>query len=220
MRYSHLAIVAAALAILGGGNGAARAFDETPYPDWKGHWSRTGQKFPGQPSYDDSKPSGRGQQAPLTAEYEAVYDANEKDQQAGGFGTTTGWWCNAWGMPAMMIVFQPMEIVITPDVTYMLTSDTQFTVRRIFTDGRDWPAEFEPSYRGFSLGKWIDAAGSGRYDTLEIETRGFTSKGRAFTMRAGFPCMPTTRASSKSAFRSTGPIATCFATRLPSSTMR
>src|SRR5579871_154750 len=97
----HLAAAAIVVAILANcSTHPARAFDETPYPDWKGHWSRTGQKFPGQPSYDDNKPSGRGQQAPLTPEYQAVYDANEKDQQAGGFGTTTGWWCNAWGMPA------------------------------------------------------------------------------------------------------------------------
>ncbi|HLH94146.1 MAG TPA: hypothetical protein VKW08_03420 [Xanthobacteraceae bacterium] len=184
MRHLHLVAAAIISAILAG-SFAARAFDDAPYPDWKGHWSRTGQKFPGQPSYDGSKPPGRGQQAPLTAEYQAVYDANEADQRSGGFGTTTGWWCNAWGMPAMMMAFQPMEIVITPGVTYMLTSDTQFTVRRIFTDGRDWPAEFEPSYRGLSMGKWRDEQGSGRYDTLLIETRGF--KGPRVYDASGIP---------------------------------
>jgi hypothetical protein len=45
--------------------------------------------------------------------------------------------------------------------------------RRIFTDGRDWPKEVEPSYQGYSIGRWIDSTGSGRYDLLEVETRHF-----------------------------------------------
>jgi hypothetical protein len=45
--------------------------------------------------------------------------------------------------------------------------------RRIFTDGRDWPEVIEPSYAGYSIGKWIDTDGDGRYDVLEVETRGF-----------------------------------------------
>jgi hypothetical protein len=40
---------------------AARAFDETKYPDLRGQWIRIG---PGQ--YDSGKPPGPGQQAPLT----------------------------------------------------------------------------------------------------------------------------------------------------------
>jgi hypothetical protein len=43
--------------------------------------------------------------------------------------------------------------------------------RRIFTDGRDWPEDAEPTYAGYSLGKWIDEDGDGSYDVLEIETR-------------------------------------------------
>jgi hypothetical protein len=29
----------------------------------------------------------------------------------------------------------------------------------------------EPTYAGYSIGKWIDTDGDGRYDTLEVETR-------------------------------------------------
>ena len=163
---------------------SARAFDDARYPDWSGQWSRTAQAFPGQPAYDASKPP-ESQEAPLTAEYQAVFEANEVDQRAGGHGTTTGWRCLAWGMPAMMNVFQPMEIIVLPETTYIRTSDTQFTVRRVFTDGRDWPPAIEPSFRGFSLGRWRDEAGSGRYDTLEIETRGF--KGPRVYDASGLP---------------------------------
>ena len=153
----------------------AQAFDDAQYPDLRGQWTRA--PVPGgagQPSFDPSKPAGRGQQAPLTPEYQAIFEANLADQAAGGFGTTSGWQCRAWGLPAMMNVYQPMEIVVLPDVTYILTSDTHLSQRRIFTDGRDWPETIEPAYQGgYSIGKWLDEDGDGRFDTLEVETRGF-----------------------------------------------
>jgi hypothetical protein len=164
----------------------ARAFDDAKYPDWNGQWTRLPPAFGGQPTWDSSKPWGRGQEAPLTPEYQAIFEANEADQAAGGFGTTTGWRCLAWGMPAMMMDFQPMEIIVLPEVTYVRTSDTQFTVRRIFTDGRDWPAAIEPAFRGgLALGRWRDRTGSGHYDALEIETRGF--KGPRVYDASGIP---------------------------------
>jgi hypothetical protein len=60
--------------------------------------------------------------------------------------------------------------VITPEVTYILLGTE---LRRIFTDGRDWPTDFEPTYQGYSIGRWIDEDGDGRYDVLEVETRDF-----------------------------------------------
>jgi len=33
--------------------------------------------------------------------------------------------------------------------------------------------EVEPSFQGYSLGKWIDEDGSGRFSLLEVETRHF-----------------------------------------------
>ncbi|MCL2430004.1 MAG: hypothetical protein FWD12_12320, partial [Alphaproteobacteria bacterium] len=44
--------------------------------------------------------------------------------------------------------------------------------RRIFTDGRAFPAAMAPTLQGYSIGKWIDSDGDGRVDTLEVETRG------------------------------------------------
>jgi hypothetical protein len=44
--------------------------------------------------------------------------------------------------------------------------------RRIFTDGRSWPARLTPAFNGYSVGRWVDADRNGRYDTLLIETRG------------------------------------------------
>ena len=54
---------------------AARAHDETKYPDWSGQWLRTGGI-----QWDTTKPIGRGQQAPLTPEYQAIFEASLADQ--------------------------------------------------------------------------------------------------------------------------------------------
>jgi hypothetical protein len=76
-------------------------------------------------------------------------------------------------MPTIMSVYFPMEIVVLPDATYIVANDVHVYVRRIFTDGREWPDNVQPTYLGLLLGKWIDEDGDGRYDELEIETRGF-----------------------------------------------
>jgi hypothetical protein len=62
-----------------------------------------------------------------------------------------------------------MEIVITPKTTYILQDNAE--PRRIFTDGRAWPNEIEPSFAGLSIGKWLDEHANGQYTTLEVETR-------------------------------------------------
>src|SRR5258707_4813278 len=51
--------------------------------------------------------------------------------------------------------------------------------RRIFTDGRPWPEPMIPTLLGYSIGRWIDTDGDGKYDLLEVETRGFRGP-RAF----------------------------------------
>jgi len=150
----------------------ARA-DAAKYPDWKGQWLRV--RVPGvagQPGYDPTKVQGRPQQAPPTAEYQAVFEASLADQAAGGQGNDPTYNCLSPGMPRIMTVYDPMEIVVTPDTTHILIEHIHDS-RRIYTDGRDWPQAFEPTFAGYSIGKWIDTDGDGRYDTLDVETRGF-----------------------------------------------
>jgi hypothetical protein len=170
------AIAATILAMALLTTGAARALDDPQkYPNWKGQWNRapTGVAGQPQPPFDPSKPWGLGQQPPLTPEYQALYEAGMADQDAGGPGLN-GASCRSHGMPMMMNVLGPMEIVIEPEVTYILPNDVHAYVRRVYTDGRGWPESFEPAFQGgLSIGQWLDTDGDGRYDTLEIETRGF-----------------------------------------------
>ena len=43
--------------------------------------------------------------------------------------------------------------------------------RRIYTGGRPWPRNVEPSFAGYSIGTWRDEFGNGRFDVLNVETR-------------------------------------------------
>jgi hypothetical protein len=166
---------------------AAIAGEDAKYPDWKGQWLR--QRVPGvagQPSFDPNKPWGRGQEAPLTPEYQAILDANLKSQEDGAFFDWRGVSCLGFGMPLITYGFQPTEFIITPETTYVLVDWVEHT-RRVYTDGRDWPkGDLEPTLVGYSIGKWIDEDGDGRYDVLEVETRG-PFKGPRHYDAAGLP---------------------------------
>jgi hypothetical protein len=153
----------ALVAALCGMIGRAQAFDDSKYPDFKGQWNRVGA-----PRW--LKP---GEKAPLTPEYQAYYDAILQDQKEGGIGNWPSAYCIPQGMPAMMNLFDPMEIVVTPQTTYILISHVNDSYRRIYTDGRGWPApdQVEPTYAGYSIGKWGDDNGNGKYDALDVETR-------------------------------------------------
>jgi len=164
------------------------AAEESKYPDLRGQWIgilRTSAGIPGQASFDPGKPWGKGQQAPLTPEYEAILEANLKSQAEGGLGDWRGAACLGFGMPLIAYGFQPMEIIVTPETTYILVNWVEHT-RRIYTDGRSWPAEIEPTLTGYSIGRWLDESNSGRYDTLEVETRG-PFKGPRHYDAAGLP---------------------------------
>ena len=153
--------------------GSAPAADDTKYPNWKGQWSRFNPNQEGQAvKFDPTKPTGPGQQAPLTPEYQKVLEESMADQAKGGLGNYPTARCLLGGMPRIMSPTR-QEYVITPETTYILTDLDLMEVRRIYTDGRDWPTNIEPTYLGYSIGKWTDDNGNGHYTVLEVETRGF-----------------------------------------------
>jgi hypothetical protein len=157
----------------------AHSQDAAKYPDLRGQWVRSGPV-----QWDTSKPPARGQLAPLTVEYQAIYDAALADQATGGQSYNPQVRCVPPGMPRAMIGYEPIEILVTPEITY-LQLHFMGELRRVYTDGRDWPASLQPSYVGTSIGRWVATQGSGRYDTLEIETRGF--KGPRLVENSGIP---------------------------------
>jgi len=165
-----IALTALSMTMTGAQTGAS-AHDESKYPDWAGQWIRVPDGGP--PRYDTTKPI-RKQEAPLKPEYQVRYDASLKDIDAGGFGLDTHYACMPTGMPRQMSGVSRFELLFGPSVTHILFEDMTLAPRRIYTDGRDWPKSLkdqEPTFVGYSIGKWLDTDGDGRYDTLEIETR-------------------------------------------------
>jgi len=161
--FNVLALAALLIAAAGGAK-AQR------YPDWKGEWTAVIPRLEGQQlRFDPLKPYGRGQEAPLTEEYKKIYQQSLDDQALGGQGLFLDHAsCLPAGMPTMMSA-GTHEFVVTPETTYILGGND---MRRVFTDGRPWPKDLEPTYQGFSIGTWKDEDGDGVYDVLEVETRG------------------------------------------------
>ena len=141
-------------------SGAARA-----HPDWSGQWERIGSLNWPPEGYREAGP------APLTPEYQAVYDENQRLRSQGILAGDPPATCLPPGMPRVMKMSFPMEIVVTSGITYVI-ADWESQVRRIYTDGRDWPEYILPEFNGYSIGEWRDEDGDGVYDMLSVETRG------------------------------------------------
>src|SRR3954463_7165724 len=148
----------------------SQVIDLAKYPDWSGQWTRVPDGGP--PRYDPSKPI-RKQEAPLKPEYYARFLASIKDQDEGGQGLDLAYTCRPPGMPRMMSGVTRMEFVLSQDITRVLFDRNHYAPRRIYTDGRNWP-KFDPDFTtfpGYSIGKWVDRDGDGRFDELQVETR-------------------------------------------------
>src|SRR5260370_1518187 len=120
-----------AVALIAGPVAAQQLFDESKYPAFEGQWIRIGAIE----RYDQTKPPARGQEAPLTPEYQAVFEANLADVAKGGFGVDPVYACILEGMPRAMNLILPIEIVInrnTPSIMmeYLGIPPPLFTDRR------------------------------------------------------------------------------------------
>jgi hypothetical protein len=77
--------------------------------------------------------------------------------------------CLPEGMPLVEMAPAPYKIVQTPGVTFLLYErDTTF--RQVYTDGRTLPDDPQPSWLGYSAGKWDG-------DALVVDTAGFNDRG-------------------------------------------
>jgi hypothetical protein len=152
--------------MLGAALTQASAHDPAKYPDWAGSW-----RIEGGNRWDPTKPTGLGQKAPLTPEYQKILEASLEDQKLGGPGNDPSAWCFPTGMPRFMTAIFGLEFVILPEITYV-NSEVRLS-RRIYTDGRDWPNPIQPTFEGYSIGQWGKADASGRFTELTVETRGF-----------------------------------------------
>ena len=77
--------------------------------------------------------------------------------------------CLPEGMPLVEMAPAPYKIVQTSGMTIMLY-ERDTTYRQIYTDGRKLPVDPQPSWLGYSVGKWEG-------DTFVVETIGFNDRG-------------------------------------------
>ncbi len=163
MRYvSPISALALAAAVLLAVPASAQVIEFGKYPNFKGHWVRTG---------NPNNWRELAGPAPLTPEYQKIFEDITADLKSGGPGNWPSTFCVPAGMPAMMSFYDPGEIIVMPDITYILISHNDDSYRRIYTDGRPWPTETELTYAGYSIGEWTDKDADGKYHTLAVETR-------------------------------------------------
>ncbi len=135
------------------------------YPDWRGQWKRGSPSLNWSPEgYEVAGPP------PLNEEYMAIWQGYTALQESGIPAGDPPSTCLPQCMPMIMKMVYPMEIIITPEITYIYAEwNSQF--RRVYTDGRDWPGYILPAFNGYSIGEWHDEDNDGTYDMLSIETR-------------------------------------------------
>ena len=115
---------------------------------------------------------------------------------------------------AMMSFYDPAEIIVAPETTYILISHNDDSYRRIYTDGRVWPAEAAPTFEAARSASRIDREiGDGKFDVLEVETR-FLKLPRSYDI-SGVPFHSDGQAIIKERIFSTRPTTTRSMTRSP-----
>ena len=77
--------------------------------------------------------------------------------------------CLPEGMPLIEMAPAPYKIVQTPGAAFMLY-ERDTTYRQVYTDGRKLPSDPQPSWLGYSVGKWDG-------DSLVVDTIGFNDRG-------------------------------------------
>ena len=89
--------------------------------------------------------------------YKQRRDTLSKDDPTG--------WCVPGGVPRSTVVPYPFKILHAPGMVVILYEAVHH-FRQIFLDGREIPKDPNPTWLGYSVGKWEG-------DTLVVETRGF-----------------------------------------------
>jgi hypothetical protein len=134
-------------------------------PNWDGIWERVGSI-----TWEPKGRPGVPEKPPFTPEYAEKYRVTGQAARDGHPVADPTSRCLPPGMPRIMTMSYPMEILMIPgQVTIIAEWSSQ--VRRVFTDGRGHPSadDLDPTYNGHSIGHW---EGSGPGAILTIDTVG------------------------------------------------
>jgi hypothetical protein len=93
-------------------------------------------------------------------------EINRRNQVSSGLDTLSR--CLPASIPLATLLSEVTKIVQTPGLTLVM-HELDNATRQIYTDGRPLPVDPNPSWLGYSIGRWDD-------DTLVVETVGFNGK--------------------------------------------
>ena len=147
-------------------------------PDFSGIWTRTGSQA--------NLPFVK-ENPPLQPWAKAVYDENREGTEEGHDEMDPTTYCIPLGMPRILSLANPFEIVQTPSDVYMLFESDHMQLR-IYLDGRKLPENYPLTYAGFSTGRydgdtlvvetaalsdllWLDQSGTPHSDALRVRER-------------------------------------------------
>ena len=130
-------------------------------PDLSGIWSRS---VGPSPSYLQNIARDLPGGAPLQPSAKALHDQRRAAEGAGRPSER----CLPHGIPDAMMVGLPWKVIQTPGVIIILFEEFN-NWRQIFTDGRTHPVDPQPSWFGYSVGRWDG-------DTFVAETTGFNDQ--------------------------------------------
>jgi hypothetical protein len=91
-----------------------------------------------------------------------------RERRSSGYPQITSELCLPIGFPMAVLLAPVFKLAQGAGITIMLLEEGN-TYRQIYTDGRPLPSEPQPSWFGYSTGKWEG-------DTLLVETIGFNDK--------------------------------------------
>jgi hypothetical protein len=153
------------LATLGVMIADAQAWDDTKYPDFSGQWRSIG----GPGRYDQSQPRGGPTPAPFTPEYQAIFDAIRSE---GGQGTSNMTY-RCWSPGCRALPWLRRD-GIRRDTENDPHSGRSYLRQSTHLHGRAALAGDDDTHPSWLLNRSMGRyRWDGRYDVLEIETRGF-----------------------------------------------
>ena len=129
-----------------------------PLHDLSGVWLMDTDAYHKDPGYGSLRP------APMTPWGEEKFKANAGKA---GYDDPT-FHCDPPGMPRIVLGQAPFEMIQIPGRILIHYEDFH-TRRQIWTDGRSLPKDPDPTWYGYSVGKWEG-------DTLVVETIGYNDK--------------------------------------------
>ncbi len=106
------------------------------------------------------------EEAPLRPEAAALF----RKHSQGGNRESPSTRCAPQGIPRGDLGnYLPFKIIQTPTVIAVLYEESN-TYRQIYTDGRQLPVDRQPTWMGYSVGRWEG-------DTLVVDATGFNDQG-------------------------------------------